>query len=307
MTLGIIGLGKMGAGLAARLLRNGHHVVGFDLNAPARADLEADGGDGVDSLARLVETLGQEGPRVFWIMVPSGAPVDSVLDELEPHLQPGDIIVEGGNSYYKDSVRRAQAVPEGVHYLDVGVSGGVWGLDEGFCLMIGGADEAVEAVRPAFESLAPGKETGWKHVGPSGAGHFVKMVHNGMEYGLMQAYAEGFAIMKAKPDYDLDLAGIAGLWGHGSVVRSWLLELVERALQAEGRDLKAIAPYVSDSGMGRWTVQEAIDNDVPAPVITDALLARLRSRSDEAYFDRLLSALRNQFGGHAVKEVGSEK
>jgi 6-phosphogluconate dehydrogenase len=301
MELGLIGLGKMGANMARRLLQDDHHVVGFDLDPDAVDDLKAAGGEGVSSLSDLPETLAA--PRVVWIMVPAGEAVDATLDDLLPLLDEGDIVVDGGNSNYQDTLRRAEPLREaGLHYVDVGTSGGVWGREEGYSMMVGGADEAVETLRPALETLAPAPDKGWGHVGPVGAGHFVKMVHNGIEYGLMQAYAEGFHIMQAKEEFDLDLKQVAETWRFGSVIRSWLLDLTARALDGD-QDLPEIAAWVDDSGEGRWTVQEAIDLDVPAPVITDALIQRLQSRQDETYAHKLLAALRNQFGGHAVKEA----
>jgi 6-phosphogluconate dehydrogenase len=301
MELGLIGLGKMGANMARRLLQDDHRVVGFDLDPDAVDDLKAAGGEGVSSLSDLPETLAA--PRVVWIMVPAGEAVDATLDDLLPLLDEGDIVVDGGNSNYQDTLRRAEPLREaGLHYVDVGTSGGVWGREEGYSMMVGGADEAVETLRPALETLAPAPDKGWGHVGPVGAGHFVKMVHNGIEYGLMQAYAEGFHIMQAKEEFDLDLKQVAETWRFGSVIRSWLLDLTARALDGD-QDLPEIAAWVDDSGEGRWTVQEAIDLDVPAPVITDALIQRLQSRQDETYAHKLLAALRNQFGGHAVKEA----
>ena len=301
MHVGLIGLGKMGANMARRLLRDDHNVVGFDLNPDAVDTLESDGGRGADSLAALVDAL--DPPRVCWIMVPAGEAVDATLDDLLPLLDEGDVVVDGGNSNYNDTLRRADRTHDaGMHFVDVGTSGGVWGLEEGYSMMVGGSDDAVDVLRPALRTLAPGPERGWGHVGPAGSGHFVKMVHNGIEYGLMQAYAEGFHIMKAKGDFDLDLQQVAEIWRHGSVVRSWLLDLTARALDAD-QDLPDVAAWVNDSGEGRWTVQEAIDLDVPAPVITDALIQRLQSRQDETYAHRLLNALRNQFGGHAVKKA----
>jgi 6-phosphogluconate dehydrogenase len=300
----MIGLGKMGANMARRLLRNDHEVVGFDLDPDAVGDLQSAGGSGASSLAELTDTL--EPPRVCWVMVPAGDAVDATLDDLIELLNEGDIVVDGGNSNYQDTLRRAERLQEaGLHYVDVGTSGGVWGLEEGYSMMVGGSEKAVETLRPALETLAPGPEKGWGHVGPVGAGHFVKMVHNGIEYGLMQAYAEGFHIMKAKDEFDLDLKQVAETWRFGSVIRSWLLDLTARALDGD-QDLPEIAAWVDDSGEGRWTVQEAIDLDVPAPVITDALIQRLQSRQDDTYAHKLLAALRNQFGGHAVKESATD-
>ena len=302
MHLGIIGLGRMGANMATRLLAGGHTVVAYDRSADAVAAARKGGADGVDSLAALVERL--PAPRAVWVMVPSGDPTESTVQALAAALARGDVVVDGGNSNYKDSVRRAAALAErGIGFLDCGTSGGVWGLKEGYSMMIGGPAEAVALLRPVFETLAPAPERGWGHVGPSGSGHFTKMIHNGIEYGMMQAYAEGFEILRRKEDFGLDLAAIGRIWQHGSVVRSWLLDLTVAAL-AENPTLDGIAPWVADSGEGRWTVAEAIDLDVPAPVITLSLLARLRSRSEEAFADRLLAAMRNQFGGHAIKPEG---
>ena len=295
----MIGLGKMGANMTARLIRGGHEVVAFDRSADAVRAAAGGGAAAAASLDDLVARLVP--PRAVWVMVPSGVPTEATVDALAAALGRGDVVVDGGNSNYKDSVRRAAALAaRGLHFVDCGTSGGVWGLAEGYSMMVGGEAEAVERLRPILETLAPGKERGWGHVGPSGSGHFVKMVHNGIEYGLMQAYAEGFSILAHKEQMGLDLAQVAEIWRHGSVVRSWLLDLAARAL-AENPAMEGIAPFVPDSGEGRWTVAEAIDLDVPAPVITLALVQRLRSRDAESYADRLLSALRNQFGGHAVK------
>ena len=299
MELGMVGLGKMGAFMVERLVRGGHRVVGFDRDAGAVARIVAVGAEGADSLAGLATKLKQ--PRAIWIMVPSGSPVDDTIATLLPLLTKNDVLIDGGNSNYKDTQRRAVSVKaKGYQFVDVGTSGGVWGLKEGYAMMVGGDKEAVERLRPVFETLAPAKDKGWGHVGPSGAGHFVKMVHNGIEYGMMQAYAEGFAILKKKGEFALDMHQISEIWRTGSVVRSWLLDLLSIALK-ENVEMAGIAPYVSDSGEGRWTVAEAIDLDVPAPVITLSLLQRLTSRDSESYSDKLLSAMRNQFGGHAIK------
>lgn len=299
MQLGMVGLGRMGANMTTRLIRGGHVVVAYDQNPAAVATAVAGGASGAGALAELVSQLAA--PRAVWVMVPSGAPTEATVTALAGLLAPGDTIIDGGNSNYKDSVRRGQALAgQGIHFLDVGTSGGVWGLTEGYALMIGGDAGAVEALRPVFETLAPAADRGWARVGPGGSGHFTKMIHNGIEYGMMQAFAEGFSILEHKTEFGLDLAQIAELWRHGSVVRSWLLDLTARALEANPT-MAGIAPYVSDSGEGRWTVAEAIDLDVPAPVITLSLLQRLRSRDAESYADRLLSAMRNQFGGHAIK------
>ncbi|MFP4229133.1 MAG: phosphogluconate dehydrogenase (NAD(+)-dependent, decarboxylating), partial [Salinivenus sp.] len=296
MKLGMIGLGKMGANMSRRLMNDDHEVVGFDLDEDAVRELEDEGAGGATALDGLVDQLAP--PRVLWMMVPAGDAVDATIDDLLPQLEEGDILVDGGNSNYKDTLRRADRVQEhGVHYVDVGTSGGVWGLEEGYSMMVGGPDPAVDRLRPALESLAPGPDKGWGHMGPVGAGHFVKMVHNGIEYGVMQAYAEGFDILHAKDEFDLDLKQVAETWRFGSVVRSWLLDLTARALE-EDPELPDVAPWVDDSGEGRWTVKEAIDLDVPAPVITDALISRLDSRVEDSYTHKLLAAMRNQFGGH---------
>jgi 6-phosphogluconate dehydrogenase len=300
MQLGMVGLGKMGANMTTRLVRGGHEVVAFDRTADVVKTAVSKGARGAYTLDELAKQL--QAPRAVWIMVPAGDPTENMVRTMADLLSAGDTIIDGGNSNYKESIRRSTMLAErGLHFVDAGTSGGIWGLTEGYSLMVGGPNEAVDRLRPIFETLAPAKDQGWGHVGPVGSGHFTKMVHNGIEYGMMQAYAEGFSILKHKKEFDLDLAQIAELWRTGSVVRSWLLDLTARALH-DDQDLSSIAPYVSDSGEGRWTVAEAIDLDVPAPVITLALLQRLRSRDSESFSDRLLSALRNQFGGHAVKK-----
>lgn len=302
MQLGLIGLGKMGARMAERLLLGGHAVVGLDSNQAAVDALVSKGAQGASTLQELVEKLTP--PRAIWIMVPAGDPVEQTIAALKPLLSKGDTLIDGGNSNYKDTVRRGAALEaEGFHYVDVGTSGGVWGLKEGYSMMIGGEKEAVEHLRPIFETFAPAADKGWGHVGPVGSGHYTKMIHNGIEYGMMQAFAEGFAILQKKEEFGLDLAQIAQIWQHGSVVRSWLLDLTAEALQ-ENQSLDGIAPFVPDSGEGRWTVFEAIDLDVPAPVITHSLMTRFRSRDSYSYADRLLSAMRNKFGGHAIKKEG---
>jgi 6-phosphogluconate dehydrogenase len=303
MELGMIGLGRMGANMTKRLVGGGHRVVVFDRAADAVAAAAADGAIAADSLEDLKSKLAA--PRAVWVMVPAGDPTEQTVAALAELLDEGDLVIDGGNSNYRETVRRAATLADaGIDMLDCGTSGGVWGLAEGYCLMIGGPDSAAARARPVFETLAPAADRGWAHVGPSGSGHFVKMIHNGIEYGMMQAFAEGFAILEKKEEFDLDLANIAEIWRHGSVVRSWLLDLTARALQ-ENPDLDGIAPWVSDSGEGRWTVFEAIDLDVPAPVITQSLLARLRSRAEDSFSDKLLAAMRNQFGGHAVKQTVS--
>ncbi len=300
MDIGMIGLGKMGANMARRLVQGGHRVVGFDPDAKARKALEGDGGESADSLAALVGKL--DGPRAVWMMVPAGEITDRTVDGLLPLLARDDVVIDGGNSNYKDTLRRAKRFAAGgMHYVDCGTSGGVWGLEEGYGMMVGGEKAAVERLRGVFETLAPGKDKGWGHVGAVGSGHFVKMVHNGIEYGLMQAYAEGFSIMGHKQEFGLDLHQVAEIWRHGTVIRSWLLDLTANALD-KNPTLDGIAPYVDDSGEGRWTVSEAIDLDVPAPVITQSLIERLRSRDGDSFSDKLLSAMRNEFGGHAMKK-----
>ncbi len=299
MQLGMVGLGRMGANMTTRLLRGGHTVAVFDRNPAAVATSAADGAVGAASLAELISKLAA--PRAVWVMVPAGVATESTFTALAGALASGDTIIDGGNSNYKDSMRRGKMLAEhGIAFVDAGTSGGVWGLKEGYALMIGGDAAAVERLSPIFSTLAPAADRGWARVGPSGAGHFTKMVHNGIEYGMMQAYAEGFSILQHKTELSLDLAQVAELWRYGSVVRSWLLDLTALALK-ENPSMKGIAPYVSDSGEGRWTVAEAIDLDVPAPVITLSLLQRLRSRDTESYSDKLLSAMRNQFGGHTIK------
>ena len=301
MELGIIGLGKMGGNMAERLRRAGHKVVGFDFSHEATAKLTATGSTGVDTIEDLVTNL-TASPRAVWIMVPSGDPVDQTIAKLKPLMTKGDIFIDGGNSNYKDSQRRHEALKqEGFEFLDCGTSGGIWGITEGYSMMIGGDQEVVDKIRPIFETLAPGKDEGWGRVGPAGAGHFVKMVHNGIEYGLMQAYAEGFSIIKAKQEMNFDLHQIAEVWQKGSVVRSWLLDLTTDALK-KNVNLDGLEAYVPDSGEGRWTVFEAIDLNVSAPVITESLLRRLRSREENNFTDRMLSVMRNEFGGHAVKK-----
>ena len=300
MQLGMIGLGRMGANMTTRLLQGGHQVVVYDRSAEAVEQASEGGATGARSLADVVDRL--ETPRAVWVMVPSGEPTEETVQELAGLLSSDDTVIDGGNSNYKDTVRRGRQLAErGLHFVDSGTSGGVWGLKEGYSLMIGGDADAVQRLNPIFETLAPSPELGWGRVGPTGSGHFTKMLHNGIEYGMMQAFAEGFAILKKKTEFDLDLHQIAEIWRHGSVVRSWLLDLTAEALK-EDQDLQAIAPFVSDSGEGRWTVAEAIELDVPAPVITHSLLARLRSRDEMGYADRMLSAMRNQFGGHAIKK-----
>ena len=299
MQLGMIGLGRMGANMVERLLRGGHQLVGYDRDPAAVQRVAGKGASGADSLAALAQQL--KPPRAVWLMVPAGGPVDQTIEALIPHMSRGDVILDGGNSNYKDTVRRAAALKmQGLGFVDVGTSGGIWGLAEGYSMMIGGDAQVVERFQPIFETLAPAADQGWGRVGPSGSGHFVKMVHNGIEYGLMQAYAEGFALMERKTEYGLDLQQIAEIWRTGSVVRSWLLDLTARAL-AENPALTGIAPYVADSGEGRWTVMEAIELGCSIPVITLALQRRFRSQETEPFADKLLAVMRQQFGGHAVK------
>jgi 6-phosphogluconate dehydrogenase len=299
MRLAMVGLGRMGGNMTRRLLRDGHEVVAWDRSADAVRELAGDGAEGAKDLADMVRRL--EPPRLVWLMVPSGAPVDQTIEQLLPGLTRGDIVIDGGNSNFHDTMRRGAALQaRGIELVDAGTSGGIWGLELGYCLMVGGSKAAVSRAEPVFRSLA--QEDGYAHVGPTGAGHYVKMVHNGIEYGLLQAYAEGYEILHQSKDFDLDLHQIAAVWNHGSVVRSWLNELAERAF-AEGADLPGIRGYVEDSGEGRWTVQEAIDLSVPAPAITLSLLMRFASRQDESFSAKVIAALRHQFGGHAVKQT----
>jgi len=299
MELGMIGLGKMGANMTVRLVQGGHRVVGFARTKAVVDAVVQKGAVGAYSLEQLVRALPP--PRVLWLMIPAGAPVDQTLEQLRPLLSAGDLIVDGGNSYYRDTLRRSARVTGwGFRYVDVGTSGGIWGLTEGYSMMVGGEKADVERIRPVLETLAPGPTRGWGRMGPVGSGHFVKMVHNGIEYGMMQAYAEGFSVLQAKTAFGLDLHQVAEVWRYGSVIRSWLLELTESAL-AENPTLQGIEPWVEDSGEGRWTVTEALDLNIPAPVITLALQQRLRSRETDPFTERLLALMRNKFGGHAVK------
>jgi 6-phosphogluconate dehydrogenase len=300
MQIAMIGLGRMGANMAQRLLQGGHEVVGFDPAETARKHLEEKGAQTAASLEALVAKL--KAPRVVWLMVPAGAITDSTITALTPLLASGDCIIDGGNSNYRDTQRRAAALaPRQIDYVDSGTSGGVWGLAEGYSLMIGGDKAVVERLRPIFETLAPAADKGWGHVGAVGSGHYTKMIHNGIEYGLMQAYAEGFSILQHKSEFELDLHQVAEIWRYGSVVRSWLLDLTAIALE-KNPTLQGIAPFVVDSGEGRWTVSEAIELGVPAIVITASLLERFRSRDSDSFVDKLLAAMRNQFGGHEIKK-----
>jgi 6-phosphogluconate dehydrogenase len=300
MQLGFVGLGKMGGNMVHRIHRDSdHQVVAFDLNEAHVKEAEGHGATAASSLEDLVSKL--DAPRLVWIMVPAGDPTQKTIDALADLLEDGDTIVDGGNTRWHDDVARAAALIErGIRYIDVGTSGGVWGLEVGYCMMVGGHEESVAQLAPILDTLAP--PDGWRHFGDAGAGHFVKMVHNGVEYGIMQAYAEGFELMH-KSKFPIELAEVAHLWNQGSVVRSWLCELAELAFKAEGNDLAAIKGYVSDSGEGRWTIIDAIDHDVPTPVITASLFARFYSRGEGDYTDRVLAALRNQFGGHAVERT----
>jgi len=300
MELAMIGLGKMGMNMATRLARGGHRVVGFARSAETVKEAVKLGAEGAISLEDAVRKL--SAPRIIWLMIPAGKPTTDTIDTLSNMLSRGDIVIDGGNSNYKDTIRHAGMLEaKGIDFVDCGTSGGVWGLKEGYSLMIGGQAPVVEKLRPIFETLAPAADKGWGYVGPHGAGHYVKMIHNGIEYGMMQAFAEGFSILKSKKEFGLDLAQISKIWQHGSVVRSWLLDLAALALEEDPK-LSDIKPWVADSGEGRWTVFEAIDLDVPAPIITLALQMRFASRDEENYTARMLAALRNQFGGHAVKK-----
>ncbi len=297
MQIGFVGLGRMGLNMVTRLVRGGHAVVAYDRSADAVARADAAGAKGVSTLEALIEGL--TAPRAIWVMVPSGDPTESTVASLSRLLSPGDTIVDGGNTNFHDDVRRAHTLEaKGIEYIDAGTSGGIWGLQEGYCLMVGGTVEACKRLEPIFLTLAPAD--GYLRVGEHGAGHYVKMIHNGIEYGMMQAYAEGFELMHAS-DYKVDLGSVAALWNHGSVVRSWLLELAARALAEDG-DLSGLEGYTEDSGEGRWTLHEGIDRAVPMPVLTAALFTRFRSREDNPFSERMLAALRNQFGGHAVKK-----
>ena len=297
MELGMIGLGRMGANMAERLVLAGHRIISYDRSPEAIQRVVDKGAVGSRSLADFVQQLSQ--PRAAWLMVPSGDPVDQTIEQLLPQLAKGDVIIDGGNSYYKDSIRRAEKLKQqGIYFVDAGTSGGIWGLKVGYCMMLGGEKQVVERLDPIFKTLAP--KDGYLHVGPSGAGHFVKMIHNGIEYGMLQANGEGFELLKAS-GFDLDLGKIAHLWDQGSVVRSWLLELAESAFNKDP-ELASIKGYVEDSGEGRWTVLEAVERDVPASVLTLSLFARFASRQEDSFSAKVIAALRNEFGGHAVKK-----
>ncbi|MCC6615448.1 MAG: decarboxylating 6-phosphogluconate dehydrogenase [Anaerolineae bacterium] len=302
MQIAMMGLGRMGGNMARRLLQGGHEVIAANRSPGPVQELASEGAIAATSAEDVVSKL--SAPRVVWLMVPAGDVTEQQIETFKSLLSPGDILIDGGNSNYQDTMRRAKAMEStGIHYVDVGTSGGVWGLKEGYSMMVGGEADVVEHLRPIFETLAPAPDKGWGRTGPSGAGHFVKMVHNGIEYGMMQAYAEGFEIMKQKTELELQVDQIAEIWRYGSVVRSWLLDLTAAAF-AEDTELKDIAPWVADSGEGRWTVQAAIDEDVPAPVITLALMMRFVSRQDDSYAAKVLAVMRNQFGGHAIKKEG---
>ena len=302
MEIGMVGLGRMGGNMAQRLLRGGHTVVAFDQSAAALAANVSEGAAGAESVADLVGRLAP--PRAVWLMLPAGEVTEGAMEELAGLLASDDAIIDGGNANYKETLRRGKTLAErGIHLLDAGTSGGIWGLTEGYSLMVGGDPDVFRRLEPIFQSLAPGPDRGYSRVGPTGAGHFTKMVHNGVEYGLMQAYAEGFELLQAKQDdFDLDLLSIARTWQHGSVVRSWLLDLAVRALEDDA-DLESLASYVEDSGEGRWTVNESVELAVPTPVITAALYQRFRSRQEAPFSGRMLAALRNQFGGHSVRRA----
>ncbi len=302
MEIGMVGLGRMGGNMAQRLLRGGHTVVAFDQSASALAANVSEGAAGADSVADLVGRLAP--PRAVWLMLPAGEVTEASMEELGGLLAPGDAIIDGGNANYKETLRRGKTLAErGIHLLDAGTSGGIWGLTEGYSLMVGGDPDVFRRLEPIFQALAPGPDRGYCRVGPTGAGHFTKMVHNGVEYGLMQAYAEGFELLQAKQDdFDLDLLAIGKTWQYGSVVRSWLLDMAVRVLEEDG-DLESLASYVEDSGEGRWTVNESVELAVPTPVITAALYQRFRSRQEQPFSGRMLAALRNQFGGHAVRNI----
>jgi 6-phosphogluconate dehydrogenase len=298
MELGMIGLGRMGANMTERLLKGGHRVVAYARTAEKVQSIVKKGAEGADSLEEVVSKLAPR--RIIWLMIPAGNPVDQTIQKLTTLLDKDDVVIDGGNSFYKDTLRRADELKQkNIHFVDAGTSGGIWGLREGYSLMVGGEKDTVQFLSPLFETLAPASDKGWSYVGPSGAGHFVKMVHNGIEYGMMQAYAEGFALMKRKEEFSLDLYRIAEVWRYGSVVRSWLLDLTAEALK-DNPDLEGVAPQVAESGEGRWTVKEAIDQNLSAPVISLSLLQRFRSSEKEDFSDKLLAVMRSKFGGHEI-------
>jgi 6-phosphogluconate dehydrogenase len=304
MELGMIGLGKMGGFMTERLVRGGHRVIGFDRDPAVVQKLAEKGAGSANSLDNIISQL--KAPRAIWLMVPAGDPVDQTIAALVPHLAPGDTIIDGGNSYYKDSVRRAAALaPKKINFVDCGTSGGVWGLTEGYSMMVGGDADVVKRLSPIFETLAPGPDKGWGRVGPAGSGHFVKMVHNGIEYGIMQAYAEGLDLLRHKKEFSLDLLQIGKIWQFGSVIRSWLLDLTVDAL-SKNPTLAGIEGYVTDSGEGRWTVIEGVELGVPVPVISGALDMRFRSQDPEPFANKLLAMMRHEFGGHAVKTASTK-
>ena len=304
MELGMIGLGKMGASMTERLVRGGHRVVGFDFDPGAVQKVVSVGAEGADSPPNLIGKL--RAPLAVWMMVPAGRAVDQTIEALLPHLAPGDTLIDGGNSFYKDTMRRAAALAQKkINYIDCGTSGGVWGLTEGYSMMVGGQDNAVNRLKPIFQTLAPGPDKGWGHVGPSGSGHYTKMVHNGIEYGIMEAYAEGLDLLKHKKEFGLDLLKICEIWQYGSVIRSWLLDLTADAL-SKNPTLSGVGAFVTDSGEGRWTAIEGIELGVALPVISGALDMRLRSQDPEPFANKLLAIMRHEFGGHAVRAVGNK-
>jgi 6-phosphogluconate dehydrogenase len=304
MELGMVGLGKMGGFMTERLIRGGHRVIGFDRDPAVVQKLAERGAVSANSLDNIISQL--KPPRAIWLMVPAGDPVDQTIAALVPHLAPGDTIIDGGNSYYKDSVRRAAALaPKKINFVDCGTSGGVWGITEGYSMMVGGDADVVKRLSPIFETLAPGPDKGWGRVGPAGSGHFVKMVHNGIEYGIMQAYAEGLDLLRHKKEFSLDLLQIGKIWQFGSVIRSWLLDLTVDAL-SKNPTLSGIEGYVTDSGEGRWTVIEGVELGVPVPVISGALDMRFRSQDPEPFANKLLAMMRHEFGGHAVKTASTK-
>jgi 6-phosphogluconate dehydrogenase len=303
MELGMVGLGKMGGFMTERLLQGGHRVVGYDRTPSVVQGMVGKGATGADSLVKMLAQL--KAPRVVWLMVPSGAPVDQTIEQLLPHLAEGDTIIDGGNSYYKDTIRRGQALAEKkINFVDSGTSGGVWGLKEGYSMMVGGDAGLIKRISPIFQTLAPGPDKGWGRVGPTGSGHFVKMVHNGIEYAIMQAYAEGLDLLRHKKEFNLDLLQIGKIWQYGSVIRSWLLDLTVDAL-SKNPTLEGVAAYVTDSGEGRWTVIEGVQLGVALPAISSALDNRFRSQDPEPFANKLLAMMRNEFGGHAVKKTAS--